>query len=139
MKYCCQEMYQYAHPHGDHPLSFDEASQAYRWHVGSVRYLIRYCPWCGKCLSTSLPDQENPRFEFFNDTRREVHLHGGTFANGCSGEQLPIPPQAVRTLRLPPGTYPSVKLWERGSDLTLGVFPRVQQSPEDQRKNQSQT
>jgi hypothetical protein len=70
------------------------------------------------------------KFVFFNDTGREVSLHAGTFLSGCTGEPSPIQPLETRTLVMPPGTYPWVKLWDQDAKGTMLLLSAVREDTE---------
>lgn len=50
------------------------------------------------------------KYTFFNDTRRIVTVHPGTF-HRCEGSKEPIEPLEQRTFILH-GTNPFVKMWD---------------------------
>ena len=52
------------------------------------------------------------KFKYYNDTNRIVTIHPATFLHGCIGNKDPIQPLEIRTLMLPEGTYPWVKMWD---------------------------
>lgn len=66
------------------------------------------------------------KFEYFNDTKRIVSVHPGTFSHGCQCEQTKIEPLEIATFHLPEGTYPWVKMWDYGEEhgLQLLVSPK---------------
>lgn len=62
------------------------------------------------------------RFDFFNDTGREVRIHPATFDSGCEVNAEKIQPLETRTFSLPAGTFPSMKLWDHGDFLMIFVW-----------------
>lgn len=72
------------------------------------------------------------KFEFFNDTGREISLHPATFTHGCKGDESPIQPLELRTFQLPKGTYPFIKMWDYNKQrLSLLVSPRLIEEEEE--------
>lgn len=58
------------------------------------------------------------KFEFFNDTGKEMRIHPATKIHGIEYEgKDSILPLTIKVFRLPENTTPLVKLWERGTIL----------------------
>lgn len=51
-----------------------------------------------------------PKFDFVNDTNREMSIHSATVEQGVKCCMIPIPPKGIRTFVLPEGTYPLVTI-----------------------------
>ena len=52
------------------------------------------------------------RFDYFNDTQRNVHIHSASVFHGCEikDDKTDILPEEIATFYLPPDTYPWVKM-----------------------------
>ena len=67
------------------------------------------------------------KFEYFNDTGREIGIHPATREHGTECDMSPIKHLEIRTFYLPDGTYPWVKMWDYGEErggLCILVSPR---------------
>ncbi|GIO99916.1 hypothetical protein J14TS5_50020 [Paenibacillus lautus] len=62
------------------------------------------------------------RFDFFNDTGREVRIHPATFEGRCEVNAEKIQPLEIRSFTLPPDTYPVLKLWGHGDFMMIYVW-----------------
>lgn len=62
------------------------------------------------------------KFKYFNDTKRIITIHPGTFIHGCTGDSKPIKHLEERVFNLPEGTYPSVKMWDYGNQYGLQIL-----------------
>lgn len=63
------------------------------------------------------------KFKFFNDTGRVVSIHPATEIHGTACAMADIQPLEERLFVLPEGTYPRVKMWDYGSNLSILVSP----------------
>lgn len=66
-----------------------------------------------------------PKFEYYNDTQRDVSIHSATKLHGCNYEgDSVIKHGEVKTFELPNGTYPWVKMWDyKNYGLQILVSP----------------
>lgn len=71
------------------------------------------------------------KFKFYNDTGRRISIHPATQASGVEWEDGDIQPLEVRTFRLPPGTYPWVKMWDYGEERGLSLLVSAERDSED--------
>lgn len=62
------------------------------------------------------------KFEFLNDTGREVSIHPATEKYGVECDMTTIAQAEVRTFHLPEGTYPGMKLWDYGEERGLMIL-----------------
>ena len=58
-----------------------------------------------------------PKFSYFNDTQKVVHIHPATQIHGTTCDMSPIQPLEVRDFELPEGTYAWFKQWKDGTIL----------------------
>jgi hypothetical protein len=58
-----------------------------------------------------------PKFLYFNDTQKVVHIHPATESHGTTCDMSPIQPLTIREFELPEGTYPWFKQWKDGTIL----------------------
>lgn len=61
------------------------------------------------------------KFEFFNDTKKDVIIHIATESQGIEYDDSNIVPLTTRMFNLPNGTYSSAKLWDHGEFFVLLV------------------
>ncbi len=63
------------------------------------------------------------KFDFFNDTKREISIMPATFIHGTkSTSEEKIKPLEIRTFETPEGTYPWVKIWDYGEKGGLSIL-----------------
>ncbi|RID85317.1 hypothetical protein D1953_10870 [Peribacillus asahii] len=62
------------------------------------------------------------KFQYYNDTKRDISIHPGTTLHGCECDTSPIQHGEVRTFILPPGTFPFVKMWDYGEENGLSIL-----------------
>lgn len=73
------------------------------------------------------------RFDYYNDTRRDVSIHSATISHGCQVEDTStIEHGEIRTFELPPGTYPWVKMWDYGPQRGLQILVSPHSYPEEE-------
>lgn len=62
------------------------------------------------------------KFEFYNDTGRDVSIHPATETHGTKCDMSTINPFESRTFTLPEATYPWVKMWDYGEKHGLSIL-----------------
>ena len=74
------------------------------------------------------------RFDYFNDTKRNVHIHSASVFHGCEikDDKTDILPEEIATFYLPPNTYPWVKMWDYGQEKGLWLFVSPTKYPEEE-------
>ncbi|RKP55570.1 hypothetical protein D7Z26_10330 [Cohnella endophytica] len=62
------------------------------------------------------------KFEYYNDTGRDISIHAATESSGITCDMSIIKPLETRTFIIPTDTYPWVKMWDHGELLGLCIL-----------------